>query len=305
MKNEEEIPPAPSIGYLFIAVALVAAFWLANLWYGSGLDHDSRGLFGDMFGAVNALFSGLAFAGVAYAIVMQRYEVALARQENSDTKKLLTAQEQQIKRQNEATEKQVFEATFFQLVRLLNDITNNMVVVLPQKGSGYTGRDALAALAEELRTDVYEQVTFDKRFETFYGQNSSKLGHYLRMLYNIIKFIDKSPFRDEGLYSNIVRAQLSDGEVELLFYNGLGPYGRLKFKPLIERYALLKNFSPKNAPPAHMMSEYDPVAYGDWPDGSRLGLEAAGIVSSRFDPVVDRQKEQLREPPQLGRCLKK
>src|SRR5687768_1221158 len=42
---------------------------------------QERGTFGDMFGAVNALFSGLALAGVIYAIVLQRQELALQRDE--------------------------------------------------------------------------------------------------------------------------------------------------------------------------------------------------------------------------------
>ncbi len=40
-----------------------------------------RGQFGDMFGAVNSLFSGLAFAGVIFTIYLQRQELALQRRE--------------------------------------------------------------------------------------------------------------------------------------------------------------------------------------------------------------------------------
>lgn len=40
-----------------------------------------RGTFGDMFGAVNTLFSGLAFAGVIYAIFLQGKELELQREE--------------------------------------------------------------------------------------------------------------------------------------------------------------------------------------------------------------------------------
>lgn len=49
--------------------------------YASFGDWTQRGLFGDMFGAVNTLFSGLAFAGVIYAILLQREELRLQRQE--------------------------------------------------------------------------------------------------------------------------------------------------------------------------------------------------------------------------------
>jgi len=40
-----------------------------------------RASFGEMFGAVNALFSGLAFAGVICAILLQREDLALQRSE--------------------------------------------------------------------------------------------------------------------------------------------------------------------------------------------------------------------------------
>lgn len=40
-----------------------------------------RGQFGDLFGAVNALFSGLAFAGLIFTIHLQRRELALQREE--------------------------------------------------------------------------------------------------------------------------------------------------------------------------------------------------------------------------------
>lgn len=40
-----------------------------------------RGTFGDMFGAINTLFSGLAFAGVIYAVFLQSKELNLQREE--------------------------------------------------------------------------------------------------------------------------------------------------------------------------------------------------------------------------------
>jgi len=44
-------------------------------------DWSTRGQFGDMFGVVNTLFSGLAFTGVIYAILLQREDLALQREE--------------------------------------------------------------------------------------------------------------------------------------------------------------------------------------------------------------------------------
>jgi len=44
-------------------------------------DWGDRGTFGDLFGAVNALFSALAFATLIYTIILQREEIKQNREE--------------------------------------------------------------------------------------------------------------------------------------------------------------------------------------------------------------------------------
>ena len=66
---------------IILIVSIVFFVWLIG---GVGAFFvPERGTFGDMFGAVNSLFSGLAFAGVVYAILMQRKELELQRAELS------------------------------------------------------------------------------------------------------------------------------------------------------------------------------------------------------------------------------
>src|SRR5689334_15440351 len=64
-----------------------------------------QGQFGDMFGAVNALFSGLAFAGIIYTILLQREELGAQRKELKQTRK-------EFKIQNATLKQQRFENTF-------------------------------------------------------------------------------------------------------------------------------------------------------------------------------------------------
>ena len=61
-------------------------------------DMALRGQFGDLFGGLNALFSGLAFLGVIYAIFLQRRELELQREELKLTR-------EELKRTAEAQEK--------------------------------------------------------------------------------------------------------------------------------------------------------------------------------------------------------
>ncbi len=64
-------------------MGLVFAAWLvyAFLLYKLSNDWSHRGAFGDMFGAINALFSGFAFAGIIFTILLQREELKLQRKE--------------------------------------------------------------------------------------------------------------------------------------------------------------------------------------------------------------------------------
>lgn len=101
------------IGLLSSLIILVVVIWIISavfilLFLDSWSD---RGTFGDLFGAVNALFSGLAFAGVTYAIFLQKQdlelqknEIALNREElkksskaQQKSEKALTAQVEQMK----------------------------------------------------------------------------------------------------------------------------------------------------------------------------------------------------------------
>jgi len=53
--------------------------WILIVLYLDG--DEARGQFGDMFGAVNSLFSGLAFAGIIYTIILQQREISEQREE--------------------------------------------------------------------------------------------------------------------------------------------------------------------------------------------------------------------------------
>lgn len=69
------------------AVFLVVVLWLLSYlliteYSGEGVTFlGDRGTFGDMFGAVNSLFSGLAFATLIYTVLQQRAELQATREE--------------------------------------------------------------------------------------------------------------------------------------------------------------------------------------------------------------------------------
>jgi hypothetical protein len=76
----------PGIAAVCIVATQVAIAYAA---YRLLPDWPTRGQFGDVFGAANALFSGLAFAGLIYTVLLQREELALQRKELELTRKEL------------------------------------------------------------------------------------------------------------------------------------------------------------------------------------------------------------------------
>lgn len=76
-----------------LIVGSVIVLWGVLGWWLPGACSErgtsGAGLLGDSFGVVNSLFSGLAFAGVIIAILLQREELALQRQELELTRKEL------------------------------------------------------------------------------------------------------------------------------------------------------------------------------------------------------------------------
>ena len=86
---------------IIFAFIIVVSLWLLCLWLSTTYlpDWATRGQFGDLFGAVNAFFSGIAMSGIIYAILLQRKdlelqreELALQRKEMKGSRKALQAQ---------------------------------------------------------------------------------------------------------------------------------------------------------------------------------------------------------------------
>lgn len=69
-------------------------------------DWPERSAFGSMFGGINTLFSGLAFCGVIYAILLQGKELALQRDELKLQREELALTRNELKRSADAQQEQ-------------------------------------------------------------------------------------------------------------------------------------------------------------------------------------------------------
>lgn len=227
--------------YLWLGFPAIITIWLAYGWgQGDLLPTDAS------FDRLNALFSGLAFWGVIWAILLQKSELVLQREELKLTRNEVRGQKEQLEAQNLTLKQQRFENTFFSLLNLFIGIVSSMEVTTVHDGrpTTFKGRECFTALYDELmkRYTCDQQATrigetIDSKslcinaYHHFADYKQMAVGHYFRTLYNIVKFVDRSPVEDKQTYINILRAQLSSSELNLLFYNCLSEYGSQKFKP--------------------------------------------------------------------------
>ena len=237
-------------------------YFLAVLvaWAAAGLGPyyliEAPGTFGDTFGAINSLFSGFAFVGLIYAIILQQQELGLQREElrlqraeAEATRLEIKGQKEQAITQNETMKMQTFENMFFQLLKNQNDIVLSFEGPLNANGTPhYRGRDSFRRYYTHLKTEylggnvyvnsseILEKINVYYKQMFFYYEKDVSL--YFGSLYYIAEFIDKSDIVEKNKYMRVVRAQLSSNELSLLFYNCLSVFGADKFRPLVEKYQI-------------------------------------------------------------------
>lgn len=239
----------------------VIAIWLVPFYLFFNNPNRDKITIGDQYGAVNSLFSGLAFAGLIYTIILQKNELTLQRKELELTRDELRGQKETLQAQNNQLAHQAFESTFFQMAKLHIELLNSIEIVERHivgdpahtiKGASCffhawnSYRESFTARAEKENVEVRRQQ-IAAAYASFWEAHETKFGHYFLSLYNIIKFIHNSNALDKKFYTNIVRAQLSGQELLIIFYDGI--YNtESKFTPLIEEYSLLKHL------PAHAIT---------------------------------------------------
>jgi len=223
----------------------------------TNVDRSDLAAYGNFLqGAVASVWSLAAFLFIFVAFLGQQEELEHSRNQAATQEK--TAAQQR------------FENSFFNLVRLHRTILDR-VNATRHDGERVGGSEAFRVLYNALQRE-WETVKnsgandLDKiqaAYASFYRYSESEIGHFFRTLYHIVRFVDQSNMPDEEKqnYEKFLRAQLSSIELLLLFYNGLSRYGWKKFKPLIEKYALLEQV-PKSQllDPTHE-NLYEPTAF--------------------------------------------
>ncbi|MCX6073233.1 MAG: hypothetical protein NTY39_02805 [Campylobacterales bacterium] len=239
--------------YVFIAIFIVwLIFFSSVIWIASNLSFSetpnlslqSFGVFGDSFNVLTSLFTGLAFAGVIISVILQTQELKEARDE--------------FRGQKEALENQEFDNKFFQMLNLLNNITERLT--LDREGVIFKGKDIFLPLKDDFHQKIYNSYEqdvnshtlkedkfsyFKDEFDDFNNTFDTTFKYYFINLYQILKYIDTySGSKDTAKeYTNMLRAQLTKNELILLAYNAIGVqnFTTKQYQQLVERYSFFEH----------------------------------------------------------------
>jgi hypothetical protein len=240
-----------AIAFVLLYAGVVIASGLG--WNPAGVQwtFESSGQFGDSFGPLGTIMSAIAAVSALMAYWSQREEL----------ERLKDAEETS----NTRASKVDFERTFFQLITLFRDTLQMIEYHDYHSNKDYNGADAVARiLYEGMGSAPDKPVEYvEKKFSEMYNRNQNKLGHYFRLFYHIVKFIDGSEIPNKMQYIRILRALLSRSEIAIIGLNCCYGGGQEKLKPLVERYAILHNISSSEANRFYLSNMMNSSAFGD------------------------------------------
>lgn len=213
----------------------------------SPLDIASR--LGDSAGFINALFSALAFGGVLLTFYWQ-FMV-----DGKQHKATLQSQFENVFFNMTGTLEKIIDGLVFDMTdvqdvdaELMRQYFSNAGVNPPQENSNEGNRPipikGRKVFEYWYRVFVGKASGETDRLNVFKSLMKGSLDHYFRYLYRILVYIDQSKLISEEEkydYAAILRAQLSEYELLILFFNGLSYDGKHKAKPLFEKYSLFNN----------------------------------------------------------------
>jgi len=280
---------------LFVAaLSLAVIVWIAAsiLVYLGKI--DKSGQFGDFVGGtLNPILSFVTFMALLVTIVLQQTELA-------DTRKELAASTQALEAQLKSLDRQNFESTFFQMLSLHNTIVSSIDLTGVQKSSSRTnsrgrartlGRDCFKYFFANYR-DAYEAAyrisdqrrRLQKAYDEFWDRRQQDLAHYYRYLYNVLRFVhDYEGIEDKHRYVKLLRAQLSDFELVLLFYTAVNENG-INYWKYIHEFALFDNLPTRLLIDEAHKELYSPQSFG----------EPRGKINLNWPPAALAREERKR-----------
>lgn len=211
---------------LVVIISGVIACWLLvpSLFYLLSEDLDKAGQLGDLFGIVNALFSGLAFAILIVELNFQRQELKLTRQAMMDQKDQLKDQSEELKKQN-------YERLFFNLLYIISEEIDS--VTGQREFEKEEGFSLLRTVAKQMDSQIAPQknavelgIAIEKLLKTIIKQEFDIIAEKVWFIFKYIEKIGKNYGAETRTYEDILSNSLTIHVQRVLIFYFLTSMGK-------------------------------------------------------------------------------
>lgn len=259
MENVDEPPSSPGRHLVFaaiISIIFLIGFYVVGMFHFRSDEWDDFGSF--VGGGAGVVLTALTFLALLYTINIQfnqlslsRIELRLTRQEMVQNREELARSSEALNQQVNATYVQGFERTLFDSLKFLNDVVEQFEYKGPWEDNPRRGAQAFVSMHQlladstrlgSLGVESGDEIGDDDSLSRAFDQLRPMLGTYFRTLYNVYRYLDESRYSGKVYYNRIIRSQISDHALIILFYNSLTDRGR-KFQKYIVKYNILDNIS--------------------------------------------------------------
>ncbi len=281
-------------GTVFTVVLGYVTFNKAYFHFDGDIDPELAAKFGDFIGGfIGTLFGFLSVMVLAYSILKQTYETRRNNIRNSFFKMIdyhfKNVEQIELTKPGspnvQEKARRGFVAYKIQIKRLLQAICK----VNSENDLGLNGHDVASiaymvfyyGVGESWKTFLEDKLSCYECRELMINNlirlskrnpemnlcrtNQTILSAYFRNMYNAIKLVDSEPyFTSKEKYDliKIYRAQLSNPELYVLFFNVISPFGKKwREKDFVNKYSLVKNIPHDYLDGYDMKSYFDGIKY--------------------------------------------
>lgn len=196
---------------LFFIVSILTFFFSPILSYLTGIPQPaSAGEFGDQYGVLNTLFTGLAFVGLIATILLQRKDLALQRKE-------LKRQSDEFSIQNRLFDIQKFENLFFKYIEHVNHLRKEIFIKYDSENQAISDifenfRMCLQNIRTALHFPLEEVVNYKEEYNKkwiAFEKAYSDMIPWVIGFYGMMDYILKSDFLTEEEKNSYIKIVFS------------------------------------------------------------------------------------------------
>jgi hypothetical protein len=258
--SEKSVSIILIVSAFFFTISIFVFLYFGNWQFSKYLSEEKIGQFGDFVGGV--IGSILALVGIIlYYIALreQRKDIkinqealrlqikALEQQitEFKEQKEELKESRKVYEKQSKTMEIQQFESNFYSFFNIYLKIKNDLISYCTTKVKDFF-KEKYNILKEKCSMENENHFNCHKKtqdaFRDIYLDDRGHFSQYFKTVYRLIKIIDSSNLTDEEKhrYCKIVRSQISDYELLILYYNYHSDFGK-GVQSLVLNYNLLKH----------------------------------------------------------------